>query len=65
MLKGRISVILKRNLFTILYSVLFVGFMGAGFAIMAGLLLTNDTESYLNACIFALCLLIYLIAAFF
>lgn len=57
--------ILKRNLFTILYSVLFVGFMGAGFAIMAGLLLTNDTESYLNACIFALCLLIYLIAAFF
>lgn len=58
--------ILKRNLFTILYSALFVGFMGAGFAIMAGLLLTNDAESsYLNTCIFALSLLIYLIAAFF
>lgn len=58
--------ILKRNLFTILYSVLFVGFMGIGFAIMAGLLLTNDADNnYLNTCILALSLLIYLIAAFF
>lgn len=57
--------ILKRNLFTILYSVLYIGVMGIGFAIIAGLLLAKDANNYLNACIFALALLIYLIAAFF
>lgn len=57
--------ILKRNLFTILYSIFFLLLMGAGFAIQIGLLLSNEAESYLNVCILVLGLIIFLLASFF
>lgn len=57
--------VLKRNLVTILYSILFVGLMGIGFTVISCLALADQTDRTLVACFLVLGLMIYLLAAFF
>lgn len=57
--------VLKRNLVTILYSILFVGLMGIGFTVISCLALADQTDRTLVACFLVLGLMIYLLVAFF
>lgn len=57
--------LLKRNLLTILYSLLFVAFFGLGLMELVYLSVTNAENRNIIACIIILGIIIYLIAAFF
>lgn len=57
--------LLKRNLLTILYSVLFVLVFGIGFLEVAQLAISETTNRNIIACILVLAIAIYLIVAFF
>lgn len=56
---------LKRNLFTVLYSLFFVAFFGLGLMQLVYLSVTNSDNRNIIACIIILGIIIYLIAAFF
>ncbi len=57
--------LLKRNLLTILYAVLFMGVFGIGFLEVSYLTLSNTDDQNVVACILVLGIIIYLIASFF
>lgn len=63
--KGANDLLLKRNLLTILYSILFVIIFGAGFFEIARLAILETDNTNIVACIFVLGIAIYLIIAFF
>lgn len=63
--KGANDLLLKRNLLTILYSILFVIIFGAGFFEIARLAILETDNTNIVACIFVLGIAIYLIVAFF
>lgn len=56
---------LKRNLFTVLYSLFFIVFFGLGLIQLVYLSVTNSDNRNIIACIIILGIIIYLIAAFF
>lgn len=57
--------LLKRNLLTILYSLLFLALFGLGFIQLVYLSVSNSENRNIIACIIILGIIIYLIAAFF
>lgn len=57
--------LLKRNLFAILYSVLFIILMSISFAALTCLLLMDKTDRNMYACILVFGMIVYLLIAFF